>query len=80
MIETTVTCDECGQKKGSGNHWFRVFVHNSDGTHFISIGDWDMKQMETETHACSDACVVMVMQKWLSAQKSHPSTRTEQAA
>lgn len=70
------TCDNCGTAKGSGNHWFRVA--GGFGTHF-EIREWDCDPLSVENHACSDACVVQFVQKWLSIKKEQSEVLCEKS-
>jgi hypothetical protein len=61
----TFKCDVCGQIKGENNHWFRI---DSD-CGGLSVGAWNtVLATSTTVDLCSDACVIRVVQKWLTAQ------------
>lgn len=76
--EMVTTCDNCGTKKGDGNHWFRVFP---DGYKEFAIFPWRCKGAsdKDQKHACSDACVIQFTQQWLSAQKAQSEVLCEKS-
>jgi len=65
-------CDGCGIQKGENNHWFkfRSYPNEGNGSEFI-VNDWNNKSEDyaNTKHLCSDACVIRMVQSWLSAQK-----------
>jgi len=65
-VQQTVICDGCGQVKGSGNHWFFIFME--DDNEFV-IAKWGEPKESCEKHVCSDQCAVKFLQQWLSSQK-----------
>ncbi len=61
----TFKCDVCGTIKGENNHWFRI----ESGAGGLQVGAWKtMTETASTVDLCSDACVIRVVQKWLTAQ------------
>lgn len=58
-------CDVDGTVKGDTNHWFKFTAHDDQFT----VTDWNGSDYTYTQHLCSDACVILQVQKWLSAQK-----------
>jgi len=66
-VQQTVICDGCGQVKGSGNHWFFIFMEDGE----CAVAKWGTPKEDCEIHACSDQCVVKFVQQWLSKAKEN---------
>jgi hypothetical protein len=66
MIVNTFCCDICKAQKVLGlNHWFKFTGHSDQ----FSVTDWAGSDYTETKHLCSDACVIKIVQGWLSAQK-----------
>lgn len=65
MKVDSYACDSCNTAKGTLNHWFKFTGHDDQ----FSVTDWSGSDYTATKHLCSDACVILQVQKWLSAQK-----------
>lgn len=62
MIETTTTCDICGEKKKEVNHWFIAALYN--GWLKLSLdNDYDRDGFSIDV--CGQACVHTLVDRWL---------------
>ena len=65
MEVNSFKCDVCGTMKTENNHWQRL-VQSEDG---LVLRPWRLEPLPNEQHLDSDACVLKVVQAWLSSQK-----------
>jgi hypothetical protein len=60
-IQKVYFCDECGQTRGEGNHWFCVYI----GTGSLTLFTWDTgRDGDKVLHVCGEQCLQKQVAKW----------------
>ena len=63
MIRTVISCDVCKRDKDEVNHWWTVWIFNSEfNTASLSL----IKQSSGERHVCGASCAGVLYQRFLS--------------
>ena len=65
MINYEPECDECGARRGPGNHWLELRRTPSGAPYFR---EWTEEAMQPGVgHICGEACAHVVLSKYLTA-------------
>lgn len=51
------TCDICGARKGTANHWHALSVLK----HSMTLWKWNLLPPESALHLCSEKCVMVAI-------------------
>lgn len=80
----TFNCDICGKQKGSTDHWWLAWVEpysphpEAPERHMFKIYPWEnmMAHDTSAKHLCGQACLQMLVDRWLNAEMGvgHGST------
>jgi hypothetical protein len=69
-VVTKVICDVCAAEKGSENHWWIVFISNSETQPVLRILPLDEAQICAKDFvACGEACALKKVSEWMGANK-----------